>query len=187
MFVSAIRAIGVTAVAAGVSVAGATLPAQAASTEGQVTTRAGLTVRSAPSTHAAKVGSIAYNKTFPIECKVRGTSVDGNDLWYSLPPNTNEWVSARYVRNVGPAPDWCTGAGGSTTGKTTAALTKRKGPTTADSAQGSLAKGKTFTITCKVRSQSVSGNNIWYFTSEQKWVSARYVTNVGAAPGYCTD
>ncbi len=186
MFVSAIRAIGVTAVAAGVSVAGATLPAQAASTEGQVMTAAGLAVRSAPSTHAGKVGLIANHKTFPIECKVRGTSVDGNDLWYSLPPNTNEWVSARYVRNVGPAPDWCTGADGST-GKTTAAVTKRKGPATADSAQGSLAKGKTFSITCKVRSQSVSGNNIWYFTPDRLWVSARYVTNVGAAPGYCTD
>ncbi len=186
MIVSALRALGVTVVAAGVTLAGGIGSAQAAAPDGQVTTRAGLSVRSAPSTHAAKYGVIGYHKVFPLDCKVQGTSVKGNDRWYSLPSELDEWVSARYVRNIGPAPAWCTGNPDQTSiGRTTAALTKRQGPTRADAARGTLAKGARITLICKVRSQPVGGNRLWYFTSDHRWVSARYVDNVNGAPWFC--
>lgn len=173
--------------AAAATGAGLAVPAHAAGTDGKVIANGGVTVRSAPSTHAGSKGTIAEGKTIPIECKVRGTTVDSNDIWYALPPTTNEWVSARYVSNVGAAPDWCAGGRTPAAGWTTAVLTARNGPTTADARRGStLAKGAKISVVCKVDSQSVRGNTRWYLTTDSRWVSARYVTNVGAAPGWCT-
>lgn len=40
-------------------------------------------------------------------CKARGTSVKGNDLWYRVDFTKSEWVTARYVDNVGRAPSYC--------------------------------------------------------------------------------
>lgn len=185
--ITAARALGIGAVAVGASVAGFAAPAHAVSTDGKVISTSGVTVRTAPSTHAGAKAAIADNKVFPISCKVRGTMVDGNDIWYALPPTTNEWVSARYVRNVGPVPDWCSDDSVRTVGTTTVVLTTRKGPTTADASKGTLARGAKVSVVCKVSSQSVSGNKLWYHTTDSRWVSARYVSNVGAAPGYCVE
>ena len=115
---------------------------------------------------------------------VRGTSLGGNDVWYALPPTLNEWVSARYVATVGPAPDWC-GTDERFVGRATAKLTKRTGPTTAASSAGSLAKGAGVDIICKLPGQNVNGNTRWYYLTDGRWVSARYVDNVGRAPGWC--
>ncbi|SDD72832.1 hypothetical protein [Auraticoccus monumenti] len=182
-----VRVLGITAAAAALTVAGVSLPASAASSDGRVIASGGLTVRSAPSTRSAAEGVVARGKVIPIECKVRGTVVDGNDIWYALPPTTGEWVSARYVANVGAAPGWCAAGRTPATGRTTTALVARKGPTTADARTGAtLAQGATVRLVCKVDSQSVGGNTRWYWTTDGRWVSARYVTNVGAAPGWCT-
>jgi len=116
---------------------------------------------------------------------VRGSSVDGNDLWYLLPPTLNEWVAARYVRNVGAAPGWC-GSDERFVGRTTTAVTKRVAPTTAASASGGLARGVRVNIICKLPGQSVGGNNRWYYLTDGRWVAARYVSNVGRAPGWCS-
>ena len=41
---------------------------------------------------------------------------------------------------------------------------------------------------CKVRTQSVAGNTVWYLTRTERasWVSAKYVTNSGYVK-YCKD
>lgn len=182
MITTALRALGIGAAAVAATAAGVGLPAHAASTSGQATT--GLQMRYAPSTASNPRGTILKGKTFQIECKVHGTKVDGNDLWYLLPPGNTHWVSARYVRNIGPAPRWCS-EGKSATGVTTAGINKRQGPTHSDAVVGSIAAGKTVSITCKVNSDSVNGNTLWYYTTDGRWISAHYVTNRGKAPEYC--
>jgi hypothetical protein len=40
-------------------------------------------------------------------------------------------------------------------------------------------------IICKLEGQPVSGNDLWYFSTDHRWVAARYVKNVGRSPGWC--
>lgn len=53
----------------------------------------------------------------------------------------------------------------------------------------SFANGSRIRLVCKVRSVEVKGNDLWYRVKarDQKWVSARYVDNIGAAPSWCGD
>lgn len=98
------------AVSAGtLGLASAPAQADAGGPEGKVISKIDLNVRSGPSASAKVVGSVKSGKTIPLGCKVRGTNVDGNNRWYRLPGDDagQEWVSARYVANVGAAPDWC--------------------------------------------------------------------------------
>lgn len=182
------RVLATSAAVLGTALAGSALtalPASAAQTyEGKAVANGGLTVRALPTTASSAKGSIAKGHTFPIVCKVRGTSVDGNNLWYALPPALGEWVSARYVQNVGPAPRWC-GTSERYVGRTTAKLTKRVAPTTAAASAGTLAKGAGVDIICKLDGQNVAGNKRWYYLTDGRWVAARYVENVGRAPGWC--
>ena len=172
----------------GVVLAGSTLGAGTAaatdSYEGKATASGGLTVRALPTTASAAKGSIPKGKVFPIVCKVRGTSVGGNTIWYALPPTLGEWVSARYVENVGPAPRWC-GNEERIFGLTTVKLTKRVAPTTAAASAGTLAKGAGVDIICKLNGKNVDGNKRWYYLNDGRWVAARYVKNVGGVPVWC--
>lgn len=144
-----------------------------------------LHVRYGPTTASKARGSFKKGDLIPLACKLRGTSVDGNNIWYALPPTLNEWVSARYVENVGAAPGWC-GTDERYVGKATEKLTKRTGPTTSASKAGTVAKGARVNIICKLPGQNVKGNTRWYYLTDGRWVSARYVDNVGKAPGWCT-
>ena len=175
------------AVAAAVALGlGATATAQAgAEADGVVVATGGLTVRQLPTTASTAKGKLATGTTVSIICKVRGSSVDGNNLWYLLPPTLNEWVSARYVRNAGAAPGWC-GSAERFVGRATTTVTKRVAPTTAAGSIGVLARGASAHIVCKLPGQSVGGNNRWYYLTDGRWVSARYVDNVGRAPGWCS-
>jgi uncharacterized protein YraI len=169
---------------AGAVVSAAPAHAAESGTEGRVTAKANLSVRYGPTTASRAVGSVRPGQVIPLVCKVRGSSVDGNDLWYALPPTLNEWVSARYVANVGSAPEWC-GTDARFRGRTTAALIQRTGPTRAASSAGTVPRGAALVIVCKLRGQDVNGNALWYSLANGRWVSARYVTNVGQAPGWC--
>ena len=62
-------------------------------------------------------------------------------------------------------------------------------PTAAAPRYGHYADGARIRIVCKVRSVSIGRNDRWYLVrgSARRWVSARYVDNVGAAPGRCGD
>lgn len=184
---SRFKIVAAVAVAVG-AVAGSLLiamPAYAQSTYvGRVTANGGLLVRHLPTTASAVEGKVSNGHQIEIICKVRGSSVNGNDPWYSLPPTLNEWVSAGYVQSIGPAPRWC-GSSERFVGRTTSALTKREAPTTASAKAGSLARGAGVDIICKLEGQSVAGNNRWYFLTDHRWVAARYVDNVGRAPRWC--
>lgn len=72
-------------------------------------------------------------------------------------------------------------------GKVTASigLNVRAAPTGAATKVGSLKRGTTVGIQCKVYGPTVYGNSRWYKLSAGRWVSARYVANIGAAPRFC--
>lgn len=72
-------------------------------------------------------------------------------------------------------------------GKVTEGVNVRSAPTSAAAKVGSYAKGATITIQCKVFGPAVSGNSLWYKLANGRWVSARYVANVGTAPRFCGD
>lgn len=70
-------------------------------------------------------------------------------------------------------------------GKVTTSLNVRSAPTTASAKAGSLSRGQTITIRCKVFGPSVAGNSLWYKLSNGRWATARYISNIGAAPRFC--
>lgn len=70
-------------------------------------------------------------------------------------------------------------------GRVTATLNVRSAPTTAAADVGTLRTGATISIQCKVFGPSVGGNTLWYKLSTGRWVTARYVANIGSAPRFC--
>jgi Bacterial SH3 domain len=155
-------------------------------TGGKVIAKGGLNVRNLPSTVGASVEVIPNGRVIPIGCKVHGTPIDGNDRWYSVlgyEGSGEEWVSARYVRNLG-APGWC-GNGKTYTGMPHGLVNLRYGPTKAEALAGSLAVDRPVSLVCKLKGETVNGNSWWYETADGFWVSARYVRNVGKSPVYC--
>ncbi|MGC5346360.1 SH3 domain-containing protein [Streptomyces sp. DT24] len=59
-------------------------------------------------------------------------------------------------------------------------------PTTSSPVIGTIPPGTIITLVCKVRSERVDGNDIWYKLggSRTGWVTARYVENLSPVP-YC--
>jgi uncharacterized protein YraI len=162
-------------------------PAQASGApDGKVIAKGGLNVRSLPTTDGYTVSLAPYGATTPLECKVHGGTVDGNDLWYMLPGphDGNGWVSARYVENIGAVP-WC-GNGHKYVGQTTALVNLRNGPTRAEGLAGAVGRDTRVGLTCKLRGEPVDGNSWWYETRSGHWIAARYVTNVGPSPAFCS-
>ncbi|MFG2830482.1 SH3 domain-containing protein [Streptomyces sp. NPDC048434] len=69
-----------------------------------------------------------------------------------------------------------------------AGLSQRQYPSTDSSVRGYLRHRSQVGLVCKVRTQSVRGNSVWYLTRNERpaWVSAKYVTNSGYVK-YCKD
>ena len=67
-------------------------------------------------------------------------------------------------------------------------LSQRQYPSTDSSVRGYLHHRAQVGLVCKVRTQSVGGNTVWYLTRQERasWVSAKYVTNSGYVK-YCKD
>lgn len=61
----------------------------------------------------------------------------------------------------------------------------RQAPSTHTAFKGTIAKGKQVAIWCKTTGTKVDGNSQWYLLSDHRWVSARYVANVGRIPAQC--
>jgi uncharacterized protein YraI len=180
------RGAGLTAAAAiaMVGLVTTTTPAEATTVyKGKVTANGGLTVRSAPSTHSGSKSTIARGKTITIDCKVPGSTVNGNKLWYALSGNRG-WVTARYVDNIGAAPKYCPASDTEYgAGRTTAAVNLRSGPHFNDAKAGTLPKGRNVTAVCYVKSSAgVDGNHRWYLLKNDSWVAAAYVKRL-STPG----
>ncbi|TJZ45998.1 SH3 domain-containing protein [Streptomyces piniterrae] len=75
--------------------------------KGKVIAKTGLLKRSGPSTKYKVIGSNPYGKIVKIKCKVNGENIKGNPRWYKLKDGSYAWSSARYIMNIGEAPDWC--------------------------------------------------------------------------------
>ncbi|MGI8456990.1 MAG: hypothetical protein ACR2LI_02590 [Propionibacteriaceae bacterium] len=168
--------------------------AQTAEPHGRATANGGLIARSLPTPFSKNLGTVAKGKVFPITCQVDGSVIykgdpdDGNvsNIWYRLPA-ANQWVSAAYVDLVGSTTVPTCGDDTTTTGRvTTAILVRREAPTTRANAHGAYTTGTRLSLVCKLDGQTVNGNKIWYLTTDDLWVSARYVANVGRAPAFCT-
>lgn len=186
-FTAAIRRGSALALAAGFAIVGMAATATTADAttvyKGKVTANGGLTVRPAPSTHSGGKGTIAKGKTIKIDCKVPGTKVSGNKLWYALSGNKG-WVTARYVDNIGAAPKYCPASDTEYgDGKTTDVVNLRSGPHFNDSKTGTLKKGKRVKATCYVKSSAgIDDNYRWYLLDNDSWVSAAYIKRL-STPG----
>ncbi len=161
-------------------------PATAAPIEraakGVVVAEGGLVGHVRPSTHAPANYTFPNGSEVTLDCKVSGTVVNENRRWYLVVAEGDaNWVSARYVRNVGPAPQPCDPSDGTFSARTTAVLNKRVGPTTADASAGTYAKGQKFRVQC----YTDSGQK-WYLTDTSRWVSARYV-RTSSEVRYCSN
>ncbi|MEV5376522.1 hypothetical protein B7P34_27755 [Streptosporangium nondiastaticum] len=68
-------------------------------------------------------------------------------------------------------------------------VNERMYPSTDSAVRGTVARGAKITLKCKVRAQTIGGNNIWYLLRNRNtWVSAAYVGNAGAgAVPLCRD
>jgi hypothetical protein len=162
-------------------------PASAApvdpSAQGVVIAKGGLVGRLRPSTHAPANYTFPNGSKVTLDCKVPGPTVQGNPRWYLVVTEGDaNWVSARYVRNVGPSPEPCDPSDGTFAARTTAALKKRVGPTTADASTGTYAKGQRFRVQCSTGSTTQK----WYLTSGSRWVSAAYV-KTSSKVRYCSN
>lgn len=160
---------------------------------GRVTTRGGLLVRSLPTPFSAPRATVRRGTVVPLACRVAGTLVFRHDdqdapasnTWYRLSGRGHRWVAGIYVRRTTARPPYC-GSGRTFRGEVRAAtLVTREAPTTRANAHGALLRGTSVRIHCKLHGQDVRGNDLWYNLDHGLWVSARFVSNTGAAPGYC--
>ena len=150
--------------------------------KGVIVASGGLIGHVRPSTHAPANYTYPNGSEVTLDCKVSGTVVGGNPRWYLVVGEGDaNWVSARYVRNVGPAPDPCDPSDGTYSARTTAVLKKRVGPTTADASAGTYANGQRFRVQC----YTDSGQK-WYLTDASRWVRASYVTT-SSNVRYCSN
>ena len=67
---------------------------------GVVTAKSGLNVRQYPSTDSSVKYVLPYHAKRGLDCKIRAQIINGNPYWYKL-RDSNYWISARYVHNVG--------------------------------------------------------------------------------------
>jgi hypothetical protein len=182
----AVPAVGIVATAANAEAPNATATTTATY---QGKTIAQVNVRKFPTTAAKKIDSFKKGTTFGIQCKVKGPNVDGNRLWY-LFKRVNKpgygWVTARYVKNVGKAPQWC--KMGFPDGKVVAkpSVKLRTAPSTKAKSAGTLKYGTEFHTICKVNGTKVDGNPRWYQLYDGRWVPARHVKNINLiVPEFC--
>ncbi|MFP1629851.1 S8 family serine peptidase [Streptomyces sp. 5K101] len=80
---------------------------QTAAGRGKVISKKPVNVRKQPTTRSAVVGTLRPGQTITIDCKSKGQSVKGNNIWYQLGQNLRGWAAARYVKNLDSIP-YCT-------------------------------------------------------------------------------
>lgn len=160
--------------------------AQAAYGAGTVSATS-LNVRPAPTTHSTVERTLYRGAKLRLTCWVNGQKTSGSNKWYMYQTEGNPpfWVSASGLSDINPAIKECDTGKAAVFGHTTAVLTQRSGPSTKDAATRTWAKGTKHLIVCKINSEKVGGNDIWYYLANGGWVSAKYVTNTGGIPQWC--
>lgn len=154
----------------------ATTSAQAGNTDmykGEVIAKT-LTIRMHPTTYGKDLGRLKKGAVIQFGCKVKAVPVDGNRLWYMVLGGGN--VPARYVKNIGKAPDWCQPKQfgiGHVTKKPSVNL--RQGPTNKSKLMGTAKHGRAVNIICMVNGPKVGGNPNWYQLEDGRFVTAHYV------------
>lgn len=139
-----------------------------------------LNVRSGAGTGYAKIGSLTKGKTFT----VTGTAKDSSGVtWYRLNYNSkNGYVSSKYVNIKQNTVTPVSGMQG-TVNTAKDPLIIRSGPGTGYSKLGTLAKGKTFSISGKVQ----DGNGLWWyqfsFNGKTGYASSAYVKTTTTSSG----
>lgn len=139
-----------------------------------------LNVRSGAGTGYSKIGSLAKGKTFT----VTGTAKDSSGVtWYKLSYNSkNGYVSSKYVNIKQNTVTSVSGMQG-TVNTVKDPLIIRSGPGTGYSKLGTLAKGKTFSISGKV--QDATG--LWWyqfsFNGKTGYASSAYVKTTTTSSG----
>lgn len=95
--------------AAGTAYASGTAEMDRGPYKGRVIAKTGLNVRTGPSTHHRVVDVLPHGTVVKIRCKVNGQWIDGNPRWYKLADGrfAKGFSSARYIKNIGPAPHFC--------------------------------------------------------------------------------
>lgn len=203
-----IAGLGVATLAVTVGTLGlTTAPAQASGhATGKVVSKVNLRTRSRPTTAARTVGSSRPGQHIAVSCKVHGTTIGGNNIWYQL-PGGNKWVSARYVANIGAAPAWCSSSGGSKASPGSATgvahgtvragggLRERIVPSTRANASSpdTVADRSRVGIDCQINGTPVGGDRSWYKLATKSggrwqtglWVSGAYVHVNGKPPRIC--
>lgn len=140
---------------------------------GVVTADRGLVARLTPSRHADRAGAFRDGARIRINCKVRGSRVGGNRLWYLVSEgHFPRWVSARHVANLGAAPDYCDPLDGFRSARANVGLNQRAGASTRDARVGTFREGQRFRAQCYVGDSPRWG---WIHTARGRWVSGSYV------------
>lgn len=124
--------------------------------------RGSANARSTPSTQRDRILTYYEGETFPVECQAHGTSVDGDDVWYALPPSVDASVSARSVTLIGRTPVWCDGAMPAAHGVARTHTVARSAPTRADRAASVYRAGAAVAFECWTTGQQVAGSDRWY-------------------------
>ncbi len=152
-------------------------------------TLASLNIRRGPTTASIRVGGLHKHQLITLLCKQTGQNIDGNPLWYKL--GFRQWVTARYVANVGPAPKYCVPpipAPPSGKPYLRAAFTERSAPSLNANLGRTLPANTALRLRCKVYGGTVNGNSLWYKESNDEWVTAYYVNlNGTSSPSFCGD
>ena len=132
-----------------------------ANTRGRVTAHGGLASHQVPTAASPRNGGFARGRVITLNCKVHGSAVRGNDLWYSVHGSATRWVSAR-------------------NGLVTAScLNRREGPSLASHRESTLRRGDRVEVVCHLPGLKRDGVVDWYQLGDGSWVSARYVSTPG--------
>lgn len=137
-----------------------------------------LNVRSGAGTNYSRIGTMIKGKTFT----VTGTAKDKSGVtWYKLTYNSRSgYVSSKYVDIIQPTVTSVSNLMGTVNTKSDP-LTIRSGPGKSYSRLGTLAKGKTFSITGKTTDSS---GTVWYrftFNGKTAYASSAYVKTTSTA------
>lgn len=175
----------ITATASAVTLAAATLasgvaasPANAAGDYvGEVNSNRGLIAHPVPSSGTPRSGSYGDGTRLRLLCKVRSVSIGGNDVWYLVRGSKERWVSARYVDNIGAAPERCGDGFRSKAYVDTARLNRREGPTLRTAVDGVLQRNARVSVVCWIEGLGEgTGDSQWYQLTSGSWVSAKYIS-----------